>query len=188
MFCRFDHWRSEGHGSLWELKIHDAYSGHRYRPMGGCVGTITPALHCVECGIAQQRRAADHASRTYVAVTVDVGAYLDFPLHMRGVGCRRIRRYGAVQKVGRHGAQRGDMDGASPSRSSASVPAGPGCGGDGWRRALGGKISPIFRGCRGRRRRVPSQESWCLRSPGSIVTALLCGVLRNGRRDRKSAG
>ena len=38
---------------LWELKIHDGYRGHRYRPTGGSVWTITPALHRVERGIAQ---------------------------------------------------------------------------------------------------------------------------------------
>jgi hypothetical protein len=59
---------------LWELKIHDFDRGHRYRPTGRSVWTITPALHRVERGIAQQRRAADHADRSYFAVTVDIGA------------------------------------------------------------------------------------------------------------------
>jgi hypothetical protein len=59
---------------LWQLKLHDFDRGHRYRPTGGSVWTITPALHRVERGIAQQRRAADHADRSYFAVTVDLGA------------------------------------------------------------------------------------------------------------------
>jgi hypothetical protein len=59
---------------LWELKIHDFYCGHWYRPTRGSVWTITPALHRVERRITQQRRAADHSDRSYFAVTVDIGA------------------------------------------------------------------------------------------------------------------